>query len=264
MQELHSYRLVIGYDGAGFHGWMQNDGVRTVQGVLKESIQVLTDGPVEVEGSSRTDTGVHARGQLVRVRVCDEIDAEYLHRSLQGITPRDIEVVLCEAVESDWHPRFDASGKRYLYRISNAPRRPLFQDQICWWIRSKLDTDLMRCAAEPLIGRHDFAAFRTRSKDEPEDTVRTIHELRIDRDGDHVWIQVVGDGFLYRMVRNLVGTLVEVGRGFRQASELAEILQSKDRRRAGVAAPAQGLFLMEVACQGEALPVALPDPFFPD
>lgn len=263
MQDFYSYRLVVAYDGTEFHGWMENEGVRTVQGTIREAVQVLTSGTVEVEGSSRTDTGVHARGQLVRVRIEQEIDPEYLHRSLQGITSRDIEIVSCQAADPDWHPRFDAIGKRYLYRISNTPRRPLFQGQTSWWVRSKLDVESMTVAASPLIGRHDFAAFRTRSKDEPEDTVRTIFELTIDQAEDHVWIQVVGDGFLYRMVRNLVGTLIEVGRGFRQASELVEILESQDRRRAGISAPAQGLFLMEVACQGESLPVALPEPFYP-
>ena len=263
MQKLHSYRLVIAYDGTEFRGWMDNDGVRTVQGELKEALQVLTDGSVEVEGSSRTDTGVHARGQLVRVRLQDFIDPESLQRSLQGITPKDIEVVSCQIADAKWHPRFSAIGKRYLYRITNSPRRPLFQEQTCWWVRPELDLEAMNNAALPLIGQHDFAAFRTRSKDEPVDTVRTIYELRVDRAGDRVWIQVVGDGFLYRMVRNLVGTLVEVGRGFRDASESIEILESRDRQRAGVAAPPQGLFLMEVACEGEALPSTLPGEFYP-
>ncbi|MGE4618739.1 MAG: tRNA pseudouridine(38-40) synthase TruA [Planctomycetota bacterium] len=263
MNNGHSYRLIVAYDGTDFHGWMHNEGVRTVQGVLQQSLAVLTKSNIEVEGASRTDTGVHARGYLARVRLDEYLDPVELQRSLQGITPKDIEVISCEVADSDWHPRFDAIGKRYLYRISNTPRRPLFDERTSWWVRSELDVDAMRTAALPLIGRHDFAAFRTRSKDEPEDTVRSIHELTVDRSGDRVWIQVIGDGFLYRMVRNLVGTLAEVGRGFREAQELASILESKDRSRAGVAAPPQGLFLMEVACRGEELPKASPGQFYP-
>lgn len=263
MDDLHSYRLVIAYDGTDFHGWMDNQGVRTVQGILKESVSVLSDETVEVEGSSRTDSGVHARGHLVRIRLREFIEPDTLQRSLQGITPADIEVISCEVAEADWHPRFNAIGKRYLYRISNGPRRPLFQERTSWWVRSKLDLEAMRSAAAGLIGRHDFASFRTRSKDEPEDTVRCIHELSIDGDQDRVWIQVVGDGFLYQMVRNLVGTLVEVGRGFREADDVRDILESRDRRQAGVAAPPQGLFLMEVACQGESVPSCRSTEFYP-
>jgi tRNA pseudouridine38-40 synthase len=263
MDDLHSYRLVIAYDGTEFHGWMDNQGVRTVEGILKESVAVLSDKTVEVEGSSRTDAGVHARGHLVRIRLRDFIEPETLQRSLQGITPSDIEVISCEVAEPGWHPRFNAIGKRYLYRISNGPRRPLFQERTCWWVRSKLDLEAMRSAALELVGSHDFAAFRTRSKDEPEDTVRCIHELTVDGDQDRVWIQVVGDGFLYQMVRNLVGTLVEVGRGVREARETSVILESRDRRKAGVAAPAQGLFLMEVACEGESMPRSQSGEFYP-
>jgi tRNA pseudouridine38-40 synthase len=263
MDKGHSYRLIVAYDGTDFHGWLHNGGVRTVQGVLLESIAVLTKSSIEVEGASRTDAGVHARGYLARIRLDEYLEPAELHRALHGITPRDIEVISCESVGSDWHPRFDAIGKRYLYRISNTPRRPLFGERTSWWIRSKLDVEAMRTAALALVGRHDFAAFRTRSRDEPEDTVRMIHELTVDRAGDHVWIQVVGDGFLYRMVRNLVGSLAEVGRGYREAQEIASILESKDRCRAGESAPAQGLFLMEVACHGEELPKTCPEQFYP-
>ncbi len=254
MRPTHAYRLIIGYDGTDFHGWQENEGVRTVQGVLSRCVSVIAAGDVEVEGSSRTDTGVHALGHLVRIRLCDEVDPDKFQRSLQGVTPADIQVVSCQPAAPDWHPRFDAIGKRYLYRIWNSQLPPLFGSSTHWWIRQQLDHEQMQRAAVSLVGRHDFAAYRTRSKDEKEDTVRTIHQIAIERWGETVTIQVVGDGFLYRMVRNLVGTLSEVGRGHREVEDPARILASTDRRNAGIAAPPEGLFLVEVACRGESLP----------
>ncbi len=254
MRPTHAYRLIIGYDGTNFHGWQQNDGVRTVQGELSRCAAVIAPGEVEVEGSSRTDTGVHALGHLVRIRLSERVDPDKFQRSLQGVTPPDIQVVSCEPVASDWHPRFDAIGKRYLYRIWNSPLPPLFGSSTHWWIRQQLDQEKMQRAADSLVGRHDFAAYRTRSKDEKEDTVRTVHQIEIARWEETVTIQVVGDGFLYRMVRNLVGTLSEVGRGHREVEEPASILASGQRTNAGIAAPPEGLFLVEVACTGEPLP----------
>lgn len=260
MDLSHGYRLVIGYDGTDFRGWQANDGFRTVQGVLADSAAVIVPGPVEVEGSSRTDAGVHALGHLVRIRLSTSVDTHHFHRSLQGVTPEDIDVVSCEDAEPDWHPRFDAIGKRYLYRIWNSPSRPLFGARTHWWVRQHLDHERMQVAAESLIGRHDFAAFRSQSKDANDDTIRTVHQIVIQRYGQCVSIQVVGDGFLYRMVRNLVGTLVEVGRGYRDVEDTARILASTDRETAGVAAPPQGLFLMEVFCQGQEVPRCQSEP----
>jgi len=243
----HFYRLVVAYDGTEFHGWQDNDGVRTVQGTLRAAADVLSETPAVVEGSSRTDTGVHALGHLVRLQLDRDHDPDELQRSLQGITPEDIEIISCERSTGDWHPRFDAVAKRYLYRIWNGPRKHLFEGGSSWWIRSPLDVSAMAEAGRILIGRHDFASFRTRSKDEPEDTVRSIHDLTLQRLGDYVLVQVVGDGFLYRMVRNIVGTLVDVGRGQTDVSEVEGILAATDRREAGITAPPEGLFLVEVS-----------------
>ncbi|HIG04969.1 MAG TPA: tRNA pseudouridine(38-40) synthase TruA [Planctomycetes bacterium] len=253
----HRYRLIIGYDGTDFHGWQHNEGFRTVQGELTQAAGVIVGGPVEVEGSSRTDAGVHALGHLVRIRLATEVDVYRFQHSLQGVSPRDIEVIDCVEAVSDWHPRFHAIGKRYLYRIWNSPRRPLFGERTCWWVRPELDCEKMQQASEGLIGRHDFAAYRSRSKQDRDDTVRTLHQISVLRHGSSVSIQVVGDGFLYRMVRNLVGVLVEVGRGLRDVDDPTRILASTDRQQAGFAAPAPGLFLMEVACRGEPIPQCL-------
>jgi len=241
------YRLVVAYVGTDFHGWQENDGVRTVQGSLRAAADVLSDSPAIVEGSSRTDTGVHALGHLVRLQLDRDHEPVDLQRSLQGITPDDIEIISCKKSSAEWHPRFDAVAKRYLYRIWNGPRKSLFESGTSWWIRAPLDVSAMAEAGKVLIGRHDFASFRTRSKDEPEDTVRTIHNLTVQKSGDHVLVQVVGDGFLYRMVRNITGTLMDVGRGLIAVEDVEGILAASDRREAGVTAPPEGLFLVEVS-----------------
>jgi tRNA pseudouridine38-40 synthase len=252
--ERYFYRFEVAYDGSNYHGWLDNYEVQTVQGVIKESAQILADQVVRVEGSSRTDKGVHALQHMIRIEIDKDLDPEYFLNSLQGITPYDIEIISCERTTKDWHPRFHAVAKRYLYRIWNGPRRSLFGSDTSWWIRSQLDVDSMNEVAQCFVGKHDFASFRTRSKDEPEDSVRTIHEFRVQRNGDHVLIQVVGNGFLYRMVRNLTGTLVEVGRGMKEASEVPKILAAQDRTAAGMAAPPEGLFLAEVSYDPDNIP----------
>lgn len=251
--ESFFYRLVVAYDGTRFHGWQENAEVRTVQGELRKAAAVLAENLAIVEGSSRTDTGVHALGHLVRVQLDRNHDPEELQKSLQGITPDDIEIVSCERTTEEWHPRFNAVAKRYLYRIWNGPRKSLFGGETSWWIRADLDVGAMHEAGQALVGRHDFASFRTRSKDEPEDTVRTIHELKVHSLGQHILIQVVGDGFLYRMVRNITGTLVDVGRGQIPGDQIPRILQAADRREAGITAPPEGLFLVEVCTDSERL-----------
>ena len=245
------YRLVVAYDGTDFHGWQENAEVRTVQGELRAAAAVLSEQPPAVEGSSRTDTGVHALGHLVRLQLDRDHEPEELQKSLQGITADDIEIISCERTTADWHPRFNAVAKRYLYRIWNGPRKPLFDGRTSWWIRSALDVEAMHRAGQALVGRHDFASFRTRSKDEPEDTVRTLHQLTVQSQGQHVLVQVVGDGFLYRMVRNITGTLVDVGRGQIDEDQLPAILAANDRREAGITAPPEGLFLVEVSTEAD-------------
>ena len=262
VEESFFYRLVVAYDGTRFHGWQENAEVRTVQGELRNAAAVLSENLAIVEGSSRTDTGVHALGHLARVQLDRNHEPDELQKSLQGITPDDIEIVSCERTSAEWHPRFNAVAKRYLYRIWNGPRKSLFEGETSWWIRADLDIEAMHQAGQTLVGRHDFASFRTRSKDEPEDTVRTIHELKVHSHGQHILIQVVGDGFLYRMVRNITGTLVDVGRGQISGDQMSRILEAADRREAGITAPPEGLFLVEVSTDSDrALHCTDTDPF---
>ncbi|MFQ5653412.1 MAG: tRNA pseudouridine(38-40) synthase TruA [Planctomycetota bacterium] len=254
------FRIVLEYDGGGFHGWQAQIGLRTVEGCLREALAPLTDAAAMTAGASRTDAGVHALGQVALAVLETRLDAEELARALAARAPTDLGIVSLEEAADDFHPRHSAIEKRYLYRIVNSPRRPTFSQRHGWWVAPPLSLDAMAEGARAIVGRHDFEAFRNRSKDPPEESVRTIRVTRWDCTEEQVFFQVVGDGFLYRMVRNLVGTLVEVGRGRMEPAAIPEILLSRDRRRAGPSAPPQGLYLMEIAYPDTPLCVLDPRP----
>lgn len=244
---MRYFRLIIEYDGTDFHGWQHQDGARTVEGCLRAAIAPLSRDTFETLGASRTDTGVHALGQCVRIGLETDLDAEVLARAIEARTPADLGIVSCREVTEPFHPRFDAIEKRYLYRLAIGPRPPVFGRGRTWWQRQALDLTLMNEAARLAIGRFDFAGFRNRSKDEPEDTVREIRAAEWRPNAGGLFFQVIGDGFLYKMVRNLVGTFVEVGRGKLEPSVVERVLTTRDRTIAGPTAPPQGLHLMEVA-----------------
>ncbi|MCA8962021.1 MAG: tRNA pseudouridine(38-40) synthase TruA [Planctomycetes bacterium] len=239
------FRVTLAYCGTAYHGWQAQDGVPTVEGALRAALSKLSRGPVETAGASRTDTGVHAWGQCCLCTLETTLDEPALLRALQSWTPRDISIRRVQEVD-DFHPRFDALEKRYLYRVANGASRPIFAPDLRWWVDRPLDESRMNRATAALIGTHDFAAFRNVSKDEVVSTVRTIRRAEWVRHQERLEFQVIGDGFLYRMVRNLVGSMVEVGRGKRDLEWLAEVRDGGDRTRAGPTAPAEGLFLMEV------------------
>lgn len=240
-------RLVLAYDGTEFHGWQYQDGCRTVEGELRIALAEIAAGDVETAGASRTDTGVHALGNCALATLETRLDCTEVQRALTALTPADLAIVECREAAPDFHPRFDAVEKRYLYRVNTAGDDPVFGTRYQWWVRPALDERLMHESGQALVGEHDFAGYRNRSKDEPEDTVRRIRAVDCRRRGDHVFFQVIGEGFLYRMVRNIVGTLVEVGRGRFPPARVAEILRSGDRGEAGPSAPPEGLYLMEIA-----------------
>lgn len=260
---MTAYRLLLEYDGSDFHGWQVQDGLRTVEGCLREALRRFVpdadgeppvrpavptaDDPVRTFGASRTDAGVHAFGQCVIAELDTQVEPDELRRALEALTPPDLGIVSCQMAEPGFHPRFHALEKRYLYRLHLSDREPVFAARRVWWQLPSLDVDAMKRATEPLVGRHDFMAFRNRSKDAPEGTVRTIRHADWRQVGPEVFFQIIGTGFLYKMVRNLVGTLTQVGRGRYTPEQIPEILASRDRTRAGVTAPPQGLYLMEIA-----------------
>ncbi len=244
---MRGFRLIVEYDGTHFHGWQCQEGSRTVEGELCAASRRLSSGAVESAGASRTDSGVHALGQSALIRAETNLDANAFGRALEALTPRDIGIVRCSAADPEFHPRFSALEKRYLYRVVSRRRTPLFGRGYEWWVRAPLDLARMQAAARLLTGTHDYAAFQNRSKDPPESSVRTLRALDCQQSGDRFAFQCIGDGFLYRMVRNLAGTLVDVGRGKLAADDCREILASRERSRAGPSAPPEGLYLMEVA-----------------
>lgn len=241
-------KLTLAYDGTGFHGWQLQAGLRTVQEVVAVALGGLAGRPVEVVGASRTDAGVHARGQVAHAVVPDRIPVGNLPRALNGRLPADVSVIQAVEVPPAFHAARDARGKRYRYTLYNASGRPVedLRQRYCWHVWQALDVERMRAAAAVLVGRHDFAGLANQGSPRA-DTVRTIFSVTLSRPGREIHIDVEGDGFLYNQVRVLVGTLVEVGRGHWPVERVQEILATRDRGRAGPTAPPQGLCLEWVA-----------------
>ena len=240
-------RLTLEYEGRDFAGWqLQAAGQRTVQGTLEDAIRRVTGQAVRVSGAGRTDAGVHAEGQVASVALDTAVEPAALARALNGVLPPDLAVVALEPAPDDFHARHDARAKLYRYRIWNGERRSPLRARRSHWIRRPLDLAAMRGAAKSLVGRHDFAAFRTAGTDE-RSTLRTLSSLEIDGEPrGEILLLMEADGFLRHMVRILAGTLIEVGMGRRSAAGVSDLLASRDRAQAGPTAPAQSLTLVRV------------------
>lgn len=246
--------LTITYDGTNFFGWQRQPDQRTVQGELEKALSILCDTEILINGTSRTDAGVHAWGQCANFKGDFGIPVERIKDALnnflgsggKSIVPKDIFVNEVALVADDFHARFNAKGKTYVYRIKNDPDLDIFQRNYCYQVTEPLDLELMREGARFLEGSHDFKSFQTAGGDEKETTVRNIKSITIDREEEFLNIAVTGDGFLYNMVRIIVGTLVEIGKGKRQVKDIELILKAKNRQLAGPTAPAQGLYLAKV------------------
>jgi tRNA pseudouridine38-40 synthase len=245
---MRTLKLTVQYDGSAYVGWQrQAEGV-SIQGLLEDALQPIEGSPVAVHGAGRTDAGVHAFGQVASVRLTASIDEPTLRRALNAVLPPDVRVSAVEQAADDFHARFSARGKLYEYQIVNAPFVSPFLYRYAWHIIPELDLDAMRAGASALVGRHDFAAFQGAGSSAAT-TERTIERLQWERAGGPVQqltLRVQGDGFLRHMVRNIAGTLVEVGLDRWPPSRVAEILASRDRTQAGPTAPAHGLFLVRV------------------
>ena len=242
---LRNFRLLLEYDGTAYFGWQRQAEGDTVQQKLEEAVAQIIQQQVTVHGAGRTDSGVHARGQVAHFKCHTRLPAERLRGALNAVLPRDVAVLHAEEAREDFHARFSARGKVYQYTIWQGPARCAIERNFCWHFGPDLDIERMRRAAAALVGEHDFAAFCSESR-EQNNTVRTLHGLGIEHRGNRLVFTCEGDGFLYNMVRAIVGTLVEVGRGKLAPEAVAEILASRDRGRAGPTAPPQGLCLMEV------------------
>jgi len=253
---MRKIKLLIEYDGTAYHGWQIQNDETTIQGIIEDSVQRITGTPSSVLGASRTDAGVHALGQVAVFRTESRLDAGTLKKALNAVLPQDIRVIEASEANDSFHPRNAAVKKSYFYIIANERVSSAFLFRYTWTVPQQLDLNAMAEASEAFIGRRDFAAFMGAGSD-VQDTVREIYSLTIERldqvdfmtgrlRGDFIKIWAEANGFLRHMVRNIVGTLVEAGRGRIPADRMTEILQSRDRRLAGQTAPAKGLFLERI------------------
>jgi tRNA pseudouridine38-40 synthase len=245
---MKTFKLTLEYDGSDFNGWqVQAGGQRTVQGEIEAVLsRMFKVDRLVVIGSGRTDTGVHARGQVAHFRVVTDMPADEIMRALNYNLPRDIVVVKAEEVPRKFHAQRSAQSKVYTYTVLNRSYASALDRKRCCFFPRKLDVRLMRQEARAFVGRKDFSSFANIDRSRTCGAVRTIRRLEIKKSGDFIRITVESDGFLYKMVRNIVGTLLGVGSGRFPAGSVAAMLKSKDRRAAGVAAVPQGLCLEEV------------------
>lgn len=242
-------KLTVAYDGTAYAGWQIQPDKPTVQGAVEAAWREITREDVRVTAAGRTDAGVHALGQVVGIATQSQLSIEELHRGLNALLPEDVAVLSVEYVNDRFHATHDTVSKTYAYQIHNSRTPSVFDRLYTWHFPQPLDDELMQEAALSLVGTHDYSSFESAGSERPS-SVRTIREVTVNRGrGDlceRVTIEVTGDGFLYNMVRAIVGTLVEVGKGARKPAWVAEVLAARDRRQAGQTAPPQGLFLVRV------------------
>ena len=241
-------RLVVEYDGAAYGGWQLQPNAPTIQGCLERAVEAVTGAFARVNGASRTDSGVHALGQVAVFRTESAIPPAAFARALNAHLPKDISVRCSDEVPLEFSPRHDARGKRYVYRIDNAPTRPALDRARAWWCTWRLDDAALADAARQFVGEHDFTAFAAvgDSGGGIENPVRTITRSEWLRCGHKLSYVVEGTAFLYKMVRCMVGTMVEVGRGSMRAGDIPAILASRDHARTGPTAPPCGLVLARI------------------
>lgn len=241
-----TFKLTVQYDGTDYHGWQRQPGFATVQGEIEKRLGMIADQPVIIEGSGRTDAGVHAFGQVASFSLDTKLVADDFFRALNGLLPYDICITECIEVNQGFHARFDAVGKTYRYCILNRILRDPFRRKYLWHIQRKLDLDAMKKAAEYFVGEHDFRSFENAGSPRLH-TVRHITSAVFNEfDDGMLHFEVSANGFLQNMVRNIMGTLVDVGMRRTRPAMIREIINAKDRTKAGPTAPPTGLFLLRV------------------
>jgi tRNA pseudouridine38-40 synthase len=243
---MRNLLFTIEYDGSGFHGWQRQPDVPTVQAALEKALTRLFDQPVEVQGTSRTDAGVHALGQRASFSGEFGIPTDKILFPLNNMLPDSIRVTEVREMPPGFHARHDSRGKTYRYLIKNTRQHNVFDRNYYYYIHEPLDLAAMQEAGRLLEGTHDFKSFQASGGEIKPSTVRTIHSVKVGREGQAVFIEVTGNGFLYNMVRIIAGTLAEVGLGRKAPGDIPGILAALDRAKAGHTAPPQGLYLMQV------------------
>lgn len=246
-------RLLIAYDGTRYHGWQSQPRAVTVQGTLESCLSRIANGPVRLHAAGRTDAGVHALGQVAHFDTASGIPMSSLVRGLNSLLPDDIVVRRAVEAPGGFHARYGAVRKTYVYQLHNHAVPSLVCARYAWHVPQRLDVPAMQAAAQSLVGRHDFSAFRGALRDDGRAPVRCLYRLALRHRPPRLVFVLSADGFLYRMARNIVGTLVAVGRGVIAAEAVGDVLRTRQRQLAGPTAPAHGLFLVRVSYRrGEA------------
>lgn len=245
---MHKYKMIISYDGTRYGGWQKQKNSTSIQQIVEEKLSAILRSQIAITGSGRTDAGVHAKGQVAHFCVDTTIDQKKLTYSLNCLLPKDIRIMSIEEVDPNFHSRFSAQRKIYHYYLHTDMIADPFKRKYSYHVRHRLDLTAMRQAAAKLIGTHDFSSFANERGDDTQEknNVRTLFRLDIIEEERGCRLEFEGSGFLYKMVRNITGTLLEVGSGKRSPRDIETILSYKDRTKSGKSAEACGLFLMEV------------------
>ncbi len=242
---MRNLLLTISYDGSNYHGWQIQKNALTVQEVFQNAVRKLFLKDVDIKGCSRTDSGVHANKYCVSIKTDTNIPCENIVMALNTYLPNDIAVLCCTDVDLDFHARYNVVKKEYVYVLCNSKIRNPFLDKYAYWYRYNIDADYLNEQAQAYVGTYDYSGFCSANSD-VEDTVRTVYSFSVSRKDDMVYFKVSANGFLYNMVRIMVGTLLFVSEGKIKKNELKSVILSKDRKKAGKTAPPQGLYLNDV------------------
>lgn len=242
---MRNLLLTISYDGSNYHGWQVQKNAVTVQEVFQNAVKKLFKQNIDIKGCSRTDSGVHANKYRVSFKADTDIPCENIIMALNSYLPDDIAVLNCTDMDIDFHARYSVVKKEYVYIINNSKIRNPFLRNYAFWYRYDINADYLNEQAQAFVGTYDYSGFCSANSG-VEDTVRTVQSFEVSRKGDMVYFKVSADGFLYNMVRIMVGTLLFVNEGKIKKDELKNVILSKNRKLAGKTAPPQGLYLNDV------------------
>lgn len=244
---MRNIKITIEYNGTHLSGWQYQPGECTAQGEIEKALKIIFRKNIRVQGSGRTDSGVHAVGQTANFKVDSLMKPEEIVRALNGNLCDDISIISAEDVNENFHSQYSAKEKTYRYTVLNRPTRPALDKDFVWHVQYKINISAMRNEAKALLGKHDFRSFTATDRSNIEkNTTRTIKALDIRKKGDLITFEITANGFLYKMVRNIIGTLVDVGTGQLPKGSVKKILKAKSRTAARETAPAKGLRLVKV------------------